>query len=435
MISLKHLFFLSVSLTVINAFATSPHWSLSDCMAQAKKASLKLQSVKLSEEKATVSLKQAKNERYPNLSASINQSLYDSPFKSGPQDHYRLNLGLSSSMKLWDGGATTLTIENRLLRKQSIFFQIEQTWLEIQESVLNSYISLLAAEGNVQIARAAFLLAEEDLKHIQYLFEAGSLTQKDLVLAKSEHAQKKAAVLLAEQTVENGRTSLRQLIEIPRESELKIEAPEFNITNPNEMPPLPTLADLFTDIQKNYPGLLADSIDILASQKEEAIASKTNSINVSLGASASTGLNAWESSAYGNQVKDGYSHNLSLGINIPLIDNGATTTNVLQAQISVTQARLNKRDTEKSLENAIELLYLNAESADLQWEAAILQKEAAEEVLRVAEEHRTYGIMAYTDFLEQKNKFEVAELNLNKAKYNSLLMRKRIDLYRGFFKS
>lgn len=433
MISLRHLFFIAVSLTAFNAFAATPNWTLSDCMAQAKKASLKLQSVKLNEEKAGVSLTQAKNDRYPNLSASINQSLYDSPFISGPQDHYRLSLGLSSSMKLWDGGATSLTIQNRSLKKQSLSFQIEQTWLEIQESVLNSYISLLAAEENILVARATLLLAQEELNRVQYLFDVGSLTQKDLVLAKSEFAQKKTATLLAEQAVENGRTSLRQLLEIPREQEFQIEAPELLITTPNEMPPLIPLAKLLKDIQKTYPGLLADSVTILASQKEEAIASKTNSISVSLGASASTGLNAWQSNAYGNQVKNGYSHNLSLGVSIPIIDNGATTTNILQAQIGVTQARLNKKETEKNLENAIELLYLNAQSADLQWEAALLQKEAAKEVLRVAEEQRISGIMTYIDYLEQKNKLESAEFNLNKAKYNSLLMRKRIDLYRGSF--
>jgi outer membrane protein len=99
----------------------------------------------------------------------------------------------------------------------------------------------------------------------------------------------------------------------------------------------------------------------------------------------------------------------------------------------VTQAQLNKRETEKNLENVIETLYLNAKSADLQWEAALLQKESEEEAYRVVEEQRIMGMISYTDFLEQKNKLESAQLNLNSAKYNSLLMRKRIDLYRAAF--
>ena len=82
----------------LSVFASSTAWTLEDCINQAKKASLKLQSSKLNEESASISLRKAKNSRYPDLSASVNNSLYDSPFQSGAQDHYRLSLGISSSM-------------------------------------------------------------------------------------------------------------------------------------------------------------------------------------------------------------------------------------------------------------------------------------------------------------------------------------------------
>lgn len=417
----------------LSVFASSTAWTLEDCINQAKKASLKLQSSKLNEESASISLKKAKSSRYPDLSASVNNSLYDSPFKSGAQDHYRLSLGISSSMNLWDGGATNLNIQSNTLKKQSSSFETEQMWLSIQESVLNAYISLLAAQENIQVARSALLLAEEELKRIQYLYDVGSATQKDFVLAKSELAQKKSAALVAEQTLENQKTTLRQLLEIPREDSFEIVAPKWDVSTPLDIPELIPLEKLLVEVRQKNPGLQADSINVLVSEKEKLIASKTSSIKVSLGASASTGLTAWESNAYGNQMKNGYTHSISLGVSIPIIDNGVETANVLQAQIGVTQAQLNKRETEKNLENVIETLYLNAKSADLQWEAALLQKESEEEAYRVVEEQRIMGMISYTDFLEQKNKLESAQLNLNSAKYNSLLMRKRIDLYRAAF--
>jgi outer membrane protein len=422
-----------IFLSSLPVLAASSVWTLEDCMAQAKKASLKLESSKLNEESASISLKKAKSSRYPDLSANINNSLYDSPFNSGAQDHYRLSLGISSSMNLWDGGATNLNIQSNTLKKQSSSFETEQIWQNIQESVLNAYVSLLAAQENIQVAELSLLLAEEELKRIQYLYDVGSVTQKDLVLAKSDLSQKKVSVLLAEQTLDNQKTLLRQLLEIPRDDLFEIKAPEWDVASPSELPPLQSLEELYGEIRKKNPGLQADSINVLVSEKEKLIASKTSSINVSLGASASTGLTAWESNAYGSQMKNGYTHSISLGVNIPIIDNGVETTNVLQAQVGVTQAQLNKRETEKNLENVIETLYMNAKSADLQWEAALLQKEAEEEAYRVVEEQRLLGLISYTDFLEQKNKLESAQLNLNNAKYNSLLMRKRIDIYRMIY--
>ena len=89
-------------------FADGP-WTLAACLKQAKEKSLKLESAKLREQKADVSIEQAKVGNYPTLSASIGNSLYDSPFRDGPQDHYRLSVGISGSYTLWDGGSTKLS--------------------------------------------------------------------------------------------------------------------------------------------------------------------------------------------------------------------------------------------------------------------------------------------------------------------------------------
>ena len=83
------------------------------------------------------------------------------------------------------------------------------------------------------------------------------------------------------------------------------------------------------------------------------------------------------------------------------------------------------------MENSIEKLYLNALSADLQWKAAVLQVAAEQEALKVAEEQRRLGALTYTDYLNQKNSLESAQVALNNAKYTSLLSRKLLDLYQG----
>ena len=151
----------------------------------------------------------------------------------------------------------------------------------------------------------------------------------------------------------------------------------------------------------------------------------------SLRASSSTGLQAWQSGKYVTQVKNGYSHSISMNINIPIIDGGATENKILQAQLSETESMVALKEQAKSLENTIEKLYLNALSADMQWKAAILQVEAENEALLVAEEQRNVGALTYTDFLSQKNRLESAQSTLTNAKYTSLLARNLLDLYQG----
>ena len=411
-------------------YADGP-WTLASCLQQAKEKSLKLESAKLREQKADVSIEQAKVANYPTLSASIGNSLYDSPFRDGPQDHYRLSVGLSASYTLWDGGTTKLSINASELNKEATRLSTKVTERSIQESVLNAYMSLLAAIEKLHTADASVELAKAEFEHYNTLFEAGSITKKDLTQSQANVLQKEAAQLVAQLNVSTAKTTLRQLLELPESESFEVSAPESDIQTPDALGPIPSLDELQKTAQENDPGLKSDSISIQVAKKNTEIAGKGKSVRASLGASASTGLQAWESGHYGRQVKNGYSHSISLNISIPIIDGGATENKVLQAQLSETESMVSLKEQAKSLENSIEKLYLNALSADMQWKAAILQVEAENEALQVAEEQRNVGALTYTDYLSQKNRLESAQSTLTNAKYTSLLARNLLDLYQG----
>ena len=405
-------------------------WTLEDCLKQAKKASLKLESAKLREQSADISIKQAKSNGGPTVSASIQNTLYDHPFVDN-EDHYRLNLGISGSYLLWDGGATSLNVESKKLSKEATVLATKQTERSVQESVLNAYMSLLAANENLRTADASVELAQAEFEHYSKLYEAGSITKKDLTQSQSNVLQKQTSQLTAQLSVSTAKTTLRQLLELDDNAEFQITAPETNIESPDSLEPLPTFEQLKTDAQNAHPGLKSDSVSVRAAQKNTKVASKGNSITVTLGANSSTGLQAWESDAYKNQLKYGWQNSITLGINIPIIDGGATASKVLQAQVSETESQVSLKEDLKTLENNLEKLYLNAMSADMQWKAAILQVQAESEALTVAEEQRNAGALTYTDFLSQKNNLEKAQITLTNAKYTSLLSRKLLELYQG----
>ncbi len=406
-------------------------WSLEQCLKQAKSKSLLLESAKLREQSADISIKQSKVDRYPSVSANIQNTLYDHPFVDGPKDHYRLSLGLSGSITLWDGGASSLSTEASQLNKQAIQQATKQTERSIQENVLNAYMSLLAAQEKLRTASSSIELAKAEFEHFGKLYEAGSITKKDLTQSQSNVMQKEVAQLSAQLSVNTSKTTLRQLLELSSDEEFEVTAPEENISSPDSLEALPAYDQLLSEARKANPGLKSDSIAVQAAQKNTKVAGKGSSITVTLGANASTGLQAWESGAYVDQLKYGYQHSVTLGINIPLVDRGATANKVLQAQVNESESQVALQEASKNLENNIEKLYLNALSADMQWKAAALQVEAEAEALAVAEEQRNAGALTYTDFLSQKNSLEAAQVTLTNAKYTSLLARKLLDLYQG----
>ena len=347
-------------------------WTLDACLKQAREKSLSLESAKLREQQSEISIKQANTGRYPTVSASIQNTLYDHPFVDN-EDHYRLSLGISGSYTLWDGGSRSLNVEASQLSREATKFETKQTERNIQESVLNAYMNLLAAQENLRTAHASVELSTAEFEHYGKLFEAGSITKKDLTQSQSNVLQKQVAELSAQLSVNTAKTTLRQLLELPESEEFDVTAPETAITNPDSIEALPALAELQGAVKETHPGLKSDSISIRAAKKNTEVAGKGSSITVTLGANSSTGLQAWESGAYGDQLKYGWQNSISLGINIPIIDGGTTENKVLLAQVNETQSQLALQETLKSLENNIEKLYLNAVSADMQWKAAILQ--------------------------------------------------------------
>ncbi len=427
-------------------------WTLDDCLKQAKSKNILMETAKLREQAADISIKQTKTNRYPSVSANINNTLYDNPFNDGPKDHYNLSVGLNGSWTLWDGGVTTLSTEASELSKQAVLQNTKQTERTIQENVLNAYMNLLAAQEKLTTANASVELAQAEFENYTKLFEAGSITKKDLTQSQSNVLQKQAALLSAQLSVNTSKTTLRQLMELPADEDIQIVDPNTDISSPDSLEALPPYDQLLADIRRVNPGLKSDSIAILVAQKNTKVASKNSSVSISLGANAGSGIRAWHTNGNGTtttapvtgvttessnenrfirQLKSGYQHSLSLGINIPIVDRGVTTSKVLQAQINEAESQMALMEFSKNLENNIEKLYINAISADMQWKAAQLQLEAETEATAVAEEQRSAGAITYTDFLVQKNNLETAKVTLTNAKYTSLLARKLLDLYQG----
>ncbi len=406
-------------------------WTLEQCLDKAKKSSLSLEAAKLKEQAADVSVKQAKSSGGPSVNATIGNTLYDHPLAPHPQDHYRFNVGISGSYTLWDGGSTKLNTEASQLSREAASLATKQTERSIQESVLNAYINLLAAQEKLRTADASVELSQAEFEHYSKLFEAGSITKKDLTQSQSNVLQKQVAQLTAQLNVNTSRTTLRQLLELDTSDSLEVSAPEANITSPDSLPALPAYDQLMTDARAANPGLKSDSISIKAAHKNTEAAGANNSITVTLGANSSTGFTAWESDRYARQMKNGWQNSISLNINIPIIDNGSTENKVLQAQVNEASSQVSLQESSKNLENNMEKLYINAMSADMQWKAAALQVEAETEALAVAEEQRNAGAITYTDFLTQKNNLENAQVTLTNAKYTSILARKLLELYQG----
>lgn len=401
-------------------------WTLDSCLARAKERSLLVQSSRLEEKSALSNLDQARKSRLPDLSASIGQSLYDSPFAADPQDHYSLSLGLNSSVELWNGGRESNSVSQKQYLLQSAQLSTEETVQNLHESVIKGYLQVWSLTEAEKTAQDALNLSRENLRQDSLLYNNGSLVKSELALSVATAAGDSLGLLQATHSRKLALTSLRQLLEVPAGEAFELAPPDSVL--PAESASLEALQ---SEASKHSATRQADSLDVLAASAGVDVASAAKYPSITLGASAATGLRAWESGDYGEQLKVGYNHKITLGISIPIVDWGAAEAGVLQAQVNQERAVLSARTHAKELENTIEQLAQQTEAARLQWQAAELQLNAQEAAMQAVLDKRELGAVDQVTFIQQKTQLQSAKAKLNQAKYSYLLGRALLSLYTG----
>lgn len=425
--TLKTIPWLFAGALVYGAWANpAKEWTLADCIARAKERSLLMQSARLDEKVSASNLEQARNARLPDLSANVNQSLSDRPFAEGTSDHYSLSLGLKSSVLLWNAGQLQYNIEQKQYLDQAAKLSNEQTTRELSESVIRSYLQVWSLTESQAVAQEAVLLSQQSLRKDSTLHAAGTLMQSELALAAANLSNDSLSLLQASHALLQARTQLRQLLEIPLEDEWSL-APPDTLASTSTQP----FSNQLRQARSHSVSLQGDSLNLLAADAGVKKANSARYPSISLSAAAGTGLSAWESGAYGTQLKTGYNHSLSLGISIPIVDWGAAQAGVLQAQVAKERSELSVRSTDKSLENTLEQLTQQTEAARLQWQAASSQMAAQTLALRIVNEKHTAGLVDNLALTQQKNTYQNAQAKLTQAKYNFLLGHALLALYTG----
>jgi len=415
------------------AFAQShQNLTLQNCIDIAKKNSLTLATTKLSEKTAESSLNQAKNARLPGLSGSATQDVVGGvPFNDPSSFEYLegLSMRLNSSMPIYTAGRIGHSINQAEYRKEIAMLNTEAAEKTLSEQVIRAYMQVWSSIESEHSAKASLALSKKMLSKDSVNFNAGSITAIDLALVYAQMASDSLTVLQAQSTLTQNLTSLRQLLEIPQNSEFSLAPPDSAVDVATE-----NYAALLKKAQQNSTNKKIDSLSILEADEAIGIAKTGYYPNINLSGGAGTGL-GWKTQDpnYGVQLKNRFNYSASLGLSITLIDWGATKHNVLTAQVAKERAQISAANTQKQLENIIEQLALQAETYRLQWEVSEVQVNAQKLALDKSVQQHELGMMDISSLIQQQTIFNNSQIRHNQAKYSYLLVKSLLDLQTGNF--
>jgi outer membrane protein len=257
----------------------------------------------------------------------------------------------------------------------------------------------------------------------------GQISRSDVAQLRAQLSQGRYDVVNAETQIRNVELSLKQLLELGPNEDIRIAT-----VQPSEAfltTPLPTKSEAYQAALESRPEVKSGQLSIeranIALKTAKAAYWPTVSLQGNLGDSYMSGsIRTW-----GQQMK--YNFNMSLGLNvqIPLYDKRRTKSSVERAKISLLTAQYDQQDIEKQLYNDVETCWLNATNSQYKYTAAVDNTESLQLSYDNTRRQFEQGQKDITDLLDSRGRLLQAKQSLLQDKYTTLLNKALLAFYAG----
>jgi outer membrane protein len=134
---------------------------------------------------------------------------------------------------------------------------------------------------------------------------------------------------------------------------------------------------------------------------------------------------------FGEQLKQNWNNSLGLTFSLPIFDNRQNKSAVEKAKLQRTTSALDLADKKKTLFSSVERLWLNAQSAQLQFSAAMSKVESSQISYDLAAEQFRLGLKNTVELVTEKNNLLSAQQDKLQSKYTEILNAQLLNFYQG----
>lgn len=406
-------------------------WNLDSCINYALRNNIQIKQSEIGLEEAKVNRELAQKQLFPNLSASIGQNLSTQPFlvSGGSLNTYSGSYGVSSSLTLFNGGKLTKTVRQQKLQEQVSENNLAQSQIDIQMSILESYLQILYAAEALKINKSTLEVSEYQMERAKSLLALGSISKVDLVQLEAQYSSDKYQITVTENTLRNNILSLKQLLELDLNDSISIITPE--LADETVLTPLSSLSAVYEDALNSMPGLKNSKLNVDIAEIEIQKAQANYMPTASLNASAGTGHNNQSTYTFAEQMQNGFNAGIGVSVSIPIFTKGENKAALSKAKLSEKTAELQLIDDQKALLREVQQIYQDALAAQSQYVAASENMKSLKESYELIQQQYNLGMKNTLELLTEKNNLLIAQQNLIQAKYISIMNSQLLNLYRN----
>lgn len=414
-----------VGFSAIGQESKSYQFSLEDCLRFAFANSYERKSMELSGKSLEATYEQSKQQRLPNLSASVGQNISNNANGWSTSG----NLSVGSSVVLYQGGNINNTIEQSRLNLERNEIQLERYDNQLTTQLLQSFLNILGNQELLKYQTEVLKTSGEQLKQGQARYKAGSILESDLLLLEAQYYSDSNNVVDTRIKIDNNLMDLKVLLSMDPTDELSIVSPdtdhldELKLTMPSEEEAVQLALDYMPDLR-------ISDYDIRIAEKSVDMAKGNYLPSVSANASVGMGMLMFD----GNEMSKWFNtptESAGISVSIPIYSRGTTKANVKKSQIALEQAQLDHEQSALTVRQTVVQAYRNVVSAFNAYEVSKVRESAYSKSFNAYKMQYQYGNITTVELLQQQNNYLNTLNAYIQNKYSLLMQRKILDIYMG----
>ena len=422
--------------------ALPAQWNLQTCIDYALQQNITIRKNRLNAESAEVDVKSAKAALFPSLTASVSQRIGNRPnsqtntiidgdniTSSQSKTSYNGSYGIDANWTLYNGSKRLNTLKQQRMNNRIAELGVAESENTIEESITQIYVQILYAAEAVKVNEATLDVSRAECERARALLAAGSIARSDLAQLEAQVSTDKYQLVTAQATLQDYKLQLKQLLELDGEKEMTLYIPTLG--DENVLSPLPSKTDVYRSALTLRPEIEAGRLNVKASELDINIARSGYIPTISLSAGIGSTNTNGNDFTFGEQIKQNWNNSLGVTVSVPIFNNRQTKSAVQKAKIQKQNSELDLLDNQKNLYKTIEGLWLDANSAQQRYVAAIEKLRSTQTSYDLIQEQFNLGMKNTVELLTEKNNLLNAQQETLQAKYMAILNTQLLKFYQG----
>jgi len=342
-----------------------------------------------------------------------------------------LSTGVQTSVTLFDGLRNFRQLQYARMAQVAGQYNLDKMKDDIALFVANAYLQILFNKENLRVLQSQNEITKQQLNQTNELVDAGVIPRGDLLEIKATLANDEQRIVVAENQIRIALINLAQILLIKDYENFDIADDEYEIPISSILEQ-PVSAIIEKAKETRYETKIAEK-NVMLAEKELQISrgAYTPTLTAFAGYSTSWIDNDFFERTFSQQFSDNAGTRVGLQLQVPIFNGFSVRNNVKRSYINIERASLQKEQAELDLESNVYQAYTDLQGAKKAYEAALVAEDAQSQAYDYSRDRFEVGIINSFEFSQALLRFENAQSEVLRAKYDYIFKLKLLELYFG----